>query len=210
MWTDKSERHLTDRELLDRYFAERDAGNAVDAAMPHVAVCAPCQERYQELTGELNLLIDTEVSEAEAIFTPEMLAQQRQHIMRRLESRGRGADIFLFPSRARAVTLRTVPRRSTRWVAAAAAAGLAIGVGLGLSVERLKIDWSPVPSSTVASGPARISPPVVAEPPVDRATPIEDELLAEIDAALASRRAQELTALDALTPEPVNISLRRR
>ena len=38
----------------------------------------------------------------------------------------------------------------------------------------------------------------------------DDELLAEIDSALVARRAEELRALDALTPENVNISLRRR
>lgn len=211
MWTDKNGRHLTDQELLDWYFAERDADEPVDARNQHAAVCPPCAARYQELTRDLNLLVDAEAGDAEAVFTPEMLAQQRQHIMRRLESRERGADIVLFPSRgARTVSLRTNSRRSTRWVAAAAAAGLAVGLGLGLSVERLKIERSQAPLSDIAGQTARPPQPVLAETPFERPAPAEDELLAEIDAALVSHRVHELTALDALTPEPISISLRRR
>ena len=211
MWTDKHERHLTDRELLDGYLAERETDGRTDAAGQHVLVCSLCADRYQELTRDLKQLVDAEVSEAEAVFTPELLAQQRQHIMRRLEARERGADIFLFPSRgARSVSLRTNSRLSTRWVATAAAAGLAVGLGLGLSVERLKIERSQASVTGVARQATRPPQPVLAETTFDRAVPPEDELLAEIDAALVSHRVQELTALDALTPEPISISLRRR
>lgn len=215
----KHDRHLTDERLVACYFAE-DGAAAADR--DHAANCEACAQRYAELTRDLERLTDAASGEADAVFTPELLAHQRNQVMRRLESHGRRADIFVFPTlRNRTVGGRTALRRPARWVAAAAAAGLTVGLGLGFSVERFRINRFQELSIPIA-GRTGFRPPGTArwqaEPRFESAQAdaivgslgSDDELLEEIDTALVTRRAQELRALDALTPDNVNISLRRR
>ena len=214
MWIDRHDRHLTDEQLVDCHFAADSREEAATHQRGHVAGCAACAQRYAELTHDLDLLADEGASEADAVFTADVLAHQRQHIMRRLESYGRRADVFLFPARGKGRTAsRASLRRPARWVAAAAAAGLTIGLGLGLSVEHLRINRvrlfsNPIPSPAELRSPSTIPSPVAMQ--FGSASNADDELLEEIDAALVTRRIQELRALDALTPESTNISLRRR
>ena len=216
MQTDKHDRHLTDDQLVECFFADNvDDVAAVDRS--HATACPVCSQRYAELTRDLDLLSDEASREADAVFTPEVLANQRNQIARRLESHGRRADIFLFPTRQnRQLARRTNLRRPARWVAAAAAAGLTVGLGLGLTVERFRINRFATISSPGAGGRLQPLPSGLwqPEPPFERADADagvnDDELLAEIDFALVTRRAEELRALDALTPENVNFSVRRR
>lgn len=214
MLIDRHDRHLTDEQLVDRHFAADSRDEAATDHRDHVAACAACGQRYAELMHDLDLLADEGASEADAVFTADVLAHQRQQIMRRLDSHGRRADVFLFPPRWNGRTAsRASLRRPARWVAAAAAAGLTVGLGLGLSVERLRINRVRPFSNSIASRadsrmPSAIPSPVIMQ--FESASNGDDELLAEIDAALITRRIQELRALDALTPESINISLRRR
>jgi hypothetical protein len=96
-----------------------------------------------------------------------------------------------------------------------------VGLGLGFSVERFRVSYfqglsSPIVSRSEFRAPAGAR--WQAEPRFEgvqadaSVSPVgtDDELLEEIDTALITRRTQELRALDALTPENVNISLRRR
>jgi anti-sigma factor RsiW len=214
MWIDTHDRHLSEEQLIDCYFAADSREESATHHRGHVAGCAACAQRYAELTQDLDLLAQAGASEADAVFTPDVLAHQRQQIMRRLESYGRRADIFLFPARGHAkAESRANLRRPARWVAAAAAAGLTVGLGLGLSVEHLRINRVR-PFSNPITSPAELRAPSVTPSPVtmqfESASTADDELLAEIDAALVTHRIQELRALDALTPENINISLRRR
>ena len=214
MWTNRRDRHLTDEQLAECYFAEADDAT-VDRS--HATACPACSQRYAELTRDLERLAVQASLEADAVFTPEVLANQRSQIARRLESHGRRADIFLFPARQHGrLAGRTNLKRPARWVAAAAAAGLTVGLGLGLTVERFRVNRFDTALIPVASGRLQSQPSLVwpVEAPFEGADASagvnDDELLAEIDSALVARRAEELRALDALTPENVNISLRRR
>lgn len=216
MRTNKHDRHLTDDQLAECFFAENvDAAGAADRS--HATTCPACSQRYAELTRDVDLLADEASLEADTALTPEVLANQRNQIARRLESHGRRADVFLFPTRRRGqLAGRTNLRRPARWVAAAAAAGLTVGLGLGLTVERFRVNRFETISSPDASGTLQSLPSRLwrAEPPFERADANagvnDDELLAEIDLALVTRRAEELRALDALTPENVNFSVRLR
>jgi hypothetical protein len=158
-------------------------------------------------------------SEADALFTTEILAEQRQHVMRRIENHGRRADIFVFPTRGTAMAGRRPVWHPMRWVAAAAVAGLAAGMGLGLSVDRLNMSQVSMVSrnaptqAAVVTTQARpaVTPfdgPIIVEGPL-----LEDgevALLDEIDTALVTRRVTELRTLDELTPERVSITVRLR
>jgi len=216
MWTNKHHRHLTDEQLVECYLAEHgEVAAAADRS--HATTCAACAQRYAALTRDLDLLADQASLEADAVFTPEVLGNQRNQIARRLESHGRRADIFLFPTRQKGrLASRTNLRRPARWVTAAAAAGLTVGLGLGLTVERFRVNRFETVSIPVSSGRLQSPPSWLwrGEPQFERldagAGVNDDELLAEIDSALVTRRAEELRALDALTPENVDISLRHR
>jgi len=91
-----------------------------------------------------------------------------------------------------------------------------VGLGLGLTVERFRVNRFETVSIPVSSGRLQSPPSWLwrGEPQFERldagAGVNDDELLAEIDSALVTRRAEELRALDALTPENVDISLRHR
>src|SRR5262245_54459726 len=130
MWIDKRDRHLTNEQLVDCYFAADSHDRGATHHRGHVAGCAACAQRYAELTHDLDLLARQGASEADAVFTADMLTHQRQQIMRRLDSAGRRADVFVFPARGNAKTAsRASLRRPARWVAAAAATGLTVGLG---------------------------------------------------------------------------------
>jgi hypothetical protein len=220
MWIERHSPHLSDQELLDWYFERPGGGGAGRPLSPHLALCRKCAQRYAELAGELELLTAEGNDEADRLFTAEILADQRQHVARRIENHGRRADIFVFPTHGNNwMTGRRPAWHPMRWVAAAAVAGLAAGMGLGLSVERFSTNERfiasrnvPTQQRTVASqsrpAPAVFSGPITVEGP-----PLEDvevALLEEIETALAMRRVRELRALDELTPERVSISLRMR
>jgi hypothetical protein len=220
MWIDKQQPHPSDQELLDWYFDHPGNGEAGRPLSPHMAACSTCVQRYAELARELDLLaVDGEL-EADALFTPEILAEQRQHVMRRIENHGRRADIFVFPTRG---TNWMAGRRPAwhpmRWVAAAAVAGLAAGMGLGLSVDRFSTGQGFMTARNVATQPVTVATqarpatstftgPITVEGPV--LEDVEVALLEEIESALVTRRVRELSALDELTPEQVSISLRMR
>ena len=221
MWISKHDRHLTDEQLVACCFAE-DGDAAATAGRAHAATCAACAQRYADVTSDLASLAAHASAEADAVVTPELLAHQRLQIMRRLEHHGRRAHVFVFPTRRNAtVGSRTSLKRPARWVTAAAAAGLTVGLGLGFSVERFRVNRFQVLSNPI-SRPSELRPPGTPgrqpEPRFQRdqteqvvgQAAGDDELLEEIDTALVSRRVEELRALDALTPENLNLNVRRR
>jgi hypothetical protein len=190
-------RHLQDDRLFECYYAER-LGEPVDPRIAeHLADCAACSGRYADVVRVLDDLRVEGTSEADAIFTPERLRTQQQHIARRIEHVVHPARVISFPAQtmARAMTARTM-RVAPRWIAAAAAAGLFIGVALGASYEW---EWH-----------ARINQPRVAA--ASRLAPVatrgigssdiaaDDAFLSELEVALDRPRTRELLAYDALTP----------
>ena len=88
MWIDRQQPHPSDQELLDWYFDHPGNGEAGRPLSPHMAACSTCAQRYAELARELDLLAVEGEHEADALFTPEILAVQRQHVMRRIETEG--------------------------------------------------------------------------------------------------------------------------
>lgn len=186
--------HLQDDRLFDCYAAERD-GSIIDLpAAEHLADCAECRTRYDELLRFMDGLRAEADVETDEIFTSERLRIQQQQIARRLEHLGHAARVLNFPGRlvSRHMT-GPGPRLALRWAAAAAAAGLIVGVGVGTFVDR-----SPRPAA-ILSPPVRSAAPAVAvsAPP----TPSDDDaFLFEVELALGGPRNRELLPFDALTP----------
>jgi hypothetical protein len=141
------------------------------------------------------------VAEADAYFTADRLAAQRDHVMRHLEGAEHPARVIPFPHVAAGLRSPRVHAPLFRWVAAAAAAGLVIGVSAG----RLLYVRSGGSARTVASMQAQttqpaVNPSVSRYEAVTRNVNVEEAFLSEIDDALSRQRVAEFRAIDALTP----------
>ena len=145
-------------------------------------------------------------ADADLALTPERAAAQRAAILARL---GAADDprVLTFPPRAvlglsgpeladaeDALASRRAPRSprpALGWILTAAAAGIVVGVGTGHGV------YDDLPLAAVPSAPhAAVAPPTVAAASADA----EDNILADVEVALAGRGVEELQPLDALTP----------
>jgi hypothetical protein len=178
--------HLTDEQLLDAYFLADDT--------MHLQACAGCRDRLNHLVGTLERVREDAVREADAVFTPDRLHDQRDRIMRRLERHGQSAEVLRFPNRfgnQRAAHRLLGPAR--RWVAGAAAAGLVAGVFLGFAVDR-----------RVSTSVAAAAPSAVSISNRQYASAQDEKILGEIEDVLTgpSRRVMELRALDDMTMPP--------
>jgi hypothetical protein len=132
-------------------------------------------------------------AEADAIFDDKALEQQRHKILDKLGHLGHPARVIRFPRAPQGdVTARAINRR---WVSVAAAAGLIIGLLGGQLVHLLPQQrrLAPVATSIAPSAPS-------ASPFLKISAPIDDGLLDEIEVAMSFRGANELHALDELTP----------
>jgi hypothetical protein len=185
--------HLSARELADLW--------PHGGSHPHVAGCGECRAEYDALAHVLLAARDAS-DEADEHFTPDRLAAQQAHILRRLENAERPARVLPFPPSSRPFPhARTSARR---WIAAAAAAGLLTGIVAGRALEFGNPWYTGPGTQTLAS--TRNRPPVLAT----GTTSVNDErLLGEIEAALVEPRVDELRALDALTPRVREASLGR-
>jgi len=193
-------RHLGDQRLLDACLAARQGERLDPPVAEHLADCGPCRARHEELVQVMDLLREDGEAEADAIFTPERLRQQRLQIARRIEHVGRAARVISFPGRfvRRTITASARPA-APRWVAAAAAAGLFIGVALGASYEwggrgryMLPGDRRMTPVATRGTTPGQVA--------------ADDAFLSELELALERPHTRELRAFDALTPHVREIS----
>jgi hypothetical protein len=199
-------RHLADVRLMTCYLAEAEPIEArLDPeGFAHLASCATCAARYDQLAWQVDELRADETEHVDALFSPERLDMQRAQIMRRLEAVGRQAKVLRFPVKS---VRRLVPRArlepARRWIAGAAVAGLIAGLSLGWMMdERLRNVFR---GSHPAVHVAQSGEPghLVAAPgaiQVQDARPSDEAFLSEIDRALMQQRASELEALDDLTP----------
>lgn len=187
-------RHVREERLLDSCLAARRGEQLDPPVAEHLADCAACRARYEELVQVMDLLREEGEAEADAIFTPERLRQQHLHIARRIEHVGRAARVISFPGGLvrRTMTASTTPT-APRWVAAAAAAGLFIGVALGASYE-----WGARGGYTLP-GDMRIAP-VATRGTSPGEVAADDAFLSELEVALERPHTRELRAFDALTP----------
>jgi hypothetical protein len=200
-------RHLQDERLFDCYLSVQSGETLDPPVAEHLTDCDDCGERYAAMTQFLEALSVNAADEADAIFTPDRLRAQQQHIARRLEHLGYPARVISFPGRPAGHQINSsAPRSARRWIAAAAAAGLFIGVGTGLF-----LDWETRAGSpharTIARQTHLEAPASVVE--INRPESAADEaFLAEIEFAGDRPRTSELVAFDALTPHVREVTLR--
>jgi hypothetical protein len=196
--------HLTDQRLIDTYFARVGDGSELDAAKAeceHVQMCETCARRYENLTASLERLREAAFAEADAYFTTDRLAAQRNHILRHLEGAEHPARVIPFPRTAAKPYVTRVHAPLFRWVAAAAVAGLVIGVSAGRMLY-LRPGASP---RAAASIQARTVQPAFRAPGttydgVALDKEFDEAFVSEIENAMSQQRIAALQALDALTP----------
>jgi hypothetical protein len=201
------EHHLQDKRLFDFYLAVRTGESLDPPAAEHLTDCDACGRRYTEITQFMEALSVEASSEADAIFTPERLRAQQQHVSRRLEHLGHPARVIAFPGLAASHPVSPAPRPARRWVAAMAAAAMFVGVGILLDREAARV----APAQHVR-GVARqklIQAPEIADAARPDASQADAEaFLSELELAGDRPRTRELLAFDALTPHVREITLR--
>jgi anti-sigma factor RsiW len=201
------EHHLQDERLFDCYLAVRSGDSLAPPDAEHLTDCEACGERYAELTQFMESLSVEAASEADAIFTPERLRAQQQHITRRLDHLDHPARVIMFPGLAASLPIgSSAPRSARRWIAATAAAALFVGVGVLLDREAARA----APPQHVRGIPrqAVLKAPVADEVALPDAFQADEAFLSEIELAGDRPRTHELLAFDALTPHVREITLR--
>jgi len=197
--------HLDDDALIKRYLAERGL-EVLDASdepeLKHLAHCDACLARYADTVLLLDAGREAAVAQADAAFTPDHLAHQRDRIMRRLEAQA-GPKVLAFPAAARTASSTGAPVPMLRWVAAAAIAGLMVGVTAGhyLDFGSLFAQFGRPASTVAASGRATPHAVPSMRPAAGNVKPADDDdLLLKVDGALSTdERTSELAAIYALT-----------
>ena len=192
-------RHLRDDRLFDCYVAERGGEPLDPRTADHLADCTNCRARYMDLSAFMSGLRAEADAEIDAVFSPDALRAQQQHIASRIEHLGHAARVISFPAHQtndHAGLAARVSSLAPRWIAAAAVAGLVVGVGVG-SVFQSGGRFSRVrPPAPATGAPAATSVPI-ARPETAAA---DDEFLSELELALERPHPRELLALDELTP----------
>lgn len=189
-------RHLSERDLVELW---PDGGS--DA---HVTACARCRARYDAIVSVLDAAQEA-ADEADTAITPEGLAAQQAHILRRLENAERPARVLPFPATLRPARASRPDAR--RWIAAAAAAGLLTGIVAGRALDLGRLNWrAPGVSASRAESASRRAPVLTA---TATAATNDERLLGEIESAIVESRVDELRAIDALTPRVREVRLTR-
>jgi anti-sigma factor RsiW len=194
--------HPAEDRLIALYFGDEEA-SADDrrAVRQHLHGCETCTWRYTELTAPLERLRQDAAGEADEVFTPARLAEQRARILDRLDPSAEVSHVIPFPSAAARADRSTVRRPLARWLAAAAAAGVLIGVTGGQvfqnGVVRRTVTAPPV-RTVVAALPTS---DVVSDSPISSdVTDREEAVMNEIEEAVFGHRITALSALDEMTP----------
>ena len=188
-------RHLTDQELLETVVdAGTDDRAASSSAAAHAAGCAMCAARREQLRSALGRLSEAAEAAFEAAVTPARLTTQRRRILRRIEHAAApgAARLLRFPAAAAPAWAGATPAR--RWFAAALAAGFIVGA--------LAVGWVDVARNLPAGEPPTASVPMLT-PAANTASPgaaADEELMRDLEEALAAPGISPLTTLDAMTP----------
>jgi hypothetical protein len=191
-------RHLGEAALARIWTAAAAGGEPV--ADVHLAECAECAARYEALCAWLQTMRVEALAEADAAFSPDRLAAQHAHILRRLEAAERPARVIAFPKFAQPLSHR--PSLAHRWITVAAAAGLVIGVALGQWMD-LRHRFGPRPARTADAVVATSTPPpATPDMGIQTASAISDEaFLNELETSLSMHPSvAPLRALDTITP----------
>lgn len=180
-----AETHVPDDRLVELCAGQADRPGDRE----HLAVCAACAARHEEIARLLSDATAVATADADAVFTPERLARQRARILQRIEHDGAAGRVIAFP----AAQIQTRPPRQrpgTRWIASAAAAGLLIGLVAGHFVHL----W---PVTSLETSRSALDRPQVAQS--ISTTISEDEFLLRLETALEGTNGV-LRPLDDLTP----------
>ena len=159
---------------------------------------APPSVTDAELLDALAAADAAALEDADAAFTPARADAQRAAILARLAASDDPRVLSFPPREADAARVRRVhtPRPALGWMLTAAAAGLIVGVGTGHGIYGA---WpgEPVPQQVVVATTPRTAAPPVADP--------DDEILGEVETALAGRGVDALQPLDRLTPTAITL-----
>lgn len=189
---------MSDESLLELHAMLAAGEHGVAARyLKHVRQCEPCADRLDAVREDAATLRRDVTASVDTRITPARLDRQFDIVMRRLE--GHSGRILPFPmSMPRAVPVQ--PLR--RWVALSAAAGLLIGIGAGqLMGPMSSVTESSWRAHTETTGPAG---------PTGVQQETDEQMLVEIDAAVARSRTKEFRALDELTPRIADARARTR
>ncbi|MXY24703.1 MAG: hypothetical protein F4Y45_09300 [Acidobacteria bacterium] len=192
-------RHLTERETAAMAVEQETTADPVTASLAaHLAACPECAARRSEARVVLDRFANAAESAFDAEMPPHRLARQRRRVLRRIEGvlGQRTARILRFP-----VTDRPTVRqasRAARWFGATAAAGLLVAMVLVQpgDAPRSASDVAPPGAETLATVPAL---ELASETPPALMT--DEQLMRDLETALATRRVEPLMALDELTPQ---------
>ena len=185
---------LADR--FGRHASERTLA-AIFAGTPepaHVAGCAVCQARLAELRGWAEATASEAAAIADAVFTADRLATQKQQVLARLEAAGRSARVIAFPlgTTAPAATRAT---QAFRW-AAVAAAGILVGVASARLLD---------PHTTPPATPQIAGSQTPGQGPVAAADRHDDAAL--LDEAYDRISLDSLQTIDDMTPRVREVAL---
>jgi hypothetical protein len=194
-------RHPGGDALVRYYMAERgfDALDSRDEPLVrHVAGCAPCAARFAALCNSLDSTATAVVDQADAAFPADRLREQRERIMRRLDSSG--GRVIPFPATDKTARPASAHPWFAGWIAAAAAAGLLVGLAAGRMLQLPGNEPDMALRGPAVTGGA--APPSVAgqiRPASLTHGTLDDLFMSEVDSALANPRTPELEAIDAMT-----------
>lgn len=182
--------HLSDDRLVDVCLERAPAV----FELQHLESCDLCKGRRVNLARLLANVSDVARAEADAVFTPERLGQQRGRILQRVEQQVPHGRVISFPA-GHGHPPPTPPRarRETRWVAGAAAAGLVIGLLVGHFARNLSTAGTSPVSQAGRSLDAMTMQPV-------STTLSEEELLGRLEVAIDGAGGSALRPLHDLTP----------
>ncbi|HEX6324894.1 MAG TPA: hypothetical protein VFZ36_14290 [Vicinamibacterales bacterium] len=183
-FAEKFGRHASESALL--------AQIAGEPATAHVSSCPVCQARLAALGAWVDDTAAEAGAMADAVFTPERLAEQKSEILRRLEAAGRSARVIAFPAGTPAPALQST-RQVLRWAAAAAVAGMMVGLASG---RLLDLNGSAQPST---AGLQPRSEPAPRPQTIASAADDLDEA-ALLDAAYDRISLDSLRTIDDMTP----------
>lgn len=164
----------------------------------HLDSCEQCGHRALEMSRWLEDVQAVGRADADAVFSDDRLAAQRESVLNRLAQLDRPSKVISFPAAARAAREAQAGRRgSAGWLLAAAAAGLMIGV---VSMEL---------SHMIPFGGAQAPAPVVATAPAGGdSTSIDEAGL--LDGVFERPSFGALNALDEMTPRVADVVLASR
>ena len=190
--------HLSDESLVELHALLVAGEHSVAARyLRHVKQCDACARRLDGVREDAATLRQDVTASIDARITPTRLERQFDVIMRRLE--GHSGKVLPFPTTVhrpvQAPTLR-------RWVAMAAASGLVIGIGAGRLMGPMSTGPTPSWQKVIGTNPAKGTPAGVQQS--------DEQMLVEIDAAVARSRTKEFRALDELTPRVADARARTR